>query len=156
GDEVARVMYGHAQVERRWVGGLHDLVDLGPQLVRGVDAPRLDRGANQNGQKPTLLPDVVAARSRLLVELVGRFAEPRAHRLDRKRRGWIDELEVAAGPLLDLVVVALAHLVVDLLDLVERRVEQLVVLEKRVRLAVAGVDRTDPLRTEGLDPRHDR
>ena len=40
GDEVAGVADLHARIERRRIGLAHDLVDLGFELVRGLDASR--------------------------------------------------------------------------------------------------------------------
>jgi hypothetical protein len=157
-DEVAGVADDHVGIERRRVDARDDLVDLRAKAARRLDAARLDRRTNEDREEPALFADVVAAArcSAALLELLLGLAEALAKRVGGD--GWrrIEELEVAARALLDLVVVSLAKLVVDLSNVVERSVEKLVVLEEGVALAVAGVDRADPARAERLDFRDER
>src|SRR4051812_7086108 len=112
--------------------------------MRGLDASRLDRRADEDGEELALFADVIAVAVFLsLIERVGALAETLAKGVGRDRRRRLDQLEVAARAFLHLVVVALAQLGVEFSHLVERSVKQLVVIEISVALAVTGVDGAD-------------
>jgi len=72
-------------------------------------------------------------------------------RVERLAAGVVVEIDSHAGSSRDLTVVAIDDLVVDAADVVDRRVQEFVVVQEFLSVVDAVVDRADPIGAERAD-----